>query len=108
IGRLFHELAVVIAVSILVSGFVSLTLTPMLSSRFLKPHSDVKHGRMYTAIEGFWDRVLALYSRTLNWVMHHRRVAMAFSLAILIGTIALYKVVPKGFLPSEDTGRVNG
>jgi HAE1 family hydrophobic/amphiphilic exporter-1 len=108
IGRLFHEFAVVIAVSILVSGFVSLTLTPMLASRFLKPHSNEQHGRMYTAIEDFWDRVLGLYGRTLAWVMDHRRVAMAFSLLILIGTGVLYTIVPKGFLPSEDTGRVNG
>jgi HAE1 family hydrophobic/amphiphilic exporter-1 len=108
IGRLFHEFAVVIAVSILVSGFVSLTLTPMLSSRFLRSHSGEPHGRVYTAIENFWDRVLGVYGRTLAWVMQHRRVAMAFSLLILIGTAALYKVVPKGFLPSEDTGRVNG
>ena len=108
VGRLFHEFAVVIAVSILVSGFVSLTLTPMLSSRFLRPHAGEQHGRVYMAIEHFWERVLALYDRTLRWVMQHQRVAMAFSLAILVGTVALYKVVPKGFLPSEDTGRVNG
>jgi hydrophobic/amphiphilic exporter-1 (mainly G- bacteria), HAE1 family len=108
IGRLFHEFAVVIAVSILVSGFVSLTLTPMLSSRFLKPHGGETHGRFYNAIETFWDRVLAAYSRTLGWVMMHRRLTMAFSLLILIGTGVLYKVVPKGFLPSEDTGRING
>jgi HAE1 family hydrophobic/amphiphilic exporter-1 len=108
IGRLFHEFAVVIAVSILVSGFVSLTLTPMLSSRFLRAHKGERHGRVYTAIENFWERVLGIYARTLDWVMHHRRVAMAFSLLILLGTVALYKVVPKGFLPSEDTGRVNG
>jgi HAE1 family hydrophobic/amphiphilic exporter-1 len=108
IGRLFHEFAVVIAASILVSGFVSLTLTPMLSSRFLRPHTGETHGRMYTAIERFWDRVLGVYGRSLEWVMHHRRIAMAFSLGILVGTVVLYKVVPKGFLPSEDTGRVNG
>jgi HAE1 family hydrophobic/amphiphilic exporter-1 len=108
IGRLFHEFAVVIAVSILVSGFVSLTLTPMLSSRFLKPHHGETHGRVYSAIENFWDRVLGVYSRTLKQAMGHRRVTMVFSLGILIGTIVLYRVVPKGFLPSEDTGRVNG
>jgi HAE1 family hydrophobic/amphiphilic exporter-1 len=108
IGRLFHEFAIVIAVSILVSGFVAQTLTPMLASRFLKPHTNETHGRVYTAIENFWERILGKYGRTLNWVMHHRRVAMGFSFLILIGTAGLYKVVPKGFLPSEDTGRVNG
>src|SRR4051812_27921059 len=108
IGRLFHEFAVVIAVSILVSGIVSLTLTPMLSSRFLRPHTRETHGRFYTVIENFWERVIGLYGSSLGWVMRHRRVAMAFSFVILIGTVVLYQLVPKGFLPSEDTGRVNG
>jgi hydrophobic/amphiphilic exporter-1 (mainly G- bacteria), HAE1 family len=108
IGRLFHEFAVVIAVSILVSGLVSLTLTPMLSSRFLRAHTGETHGRFYTAIENFWERVIGLYASTLGWVMRHRRLTMAFSLVILVGTVVLYQLVPKGFLPSEDTGRVNG
>src|SRR5207244_5954472 len=67
IGRLFHEFAVVIAVSILVSGVVSLTLTPMLSSRFLRPPHDVKHGGVYNAIERVWERVIALYETSLGW-----------------------------------------
>src|SRR5207247_6658567 len=107
IGRLFHEFAVVIAVSILVSGFVSLTLTPMLSSRFLRSHRDIQHGRLYNAIEGFWQRVLGLYASTLALAMRHRRLTMAFSLGILAGTGLLYHLVAKGFLPSEDTGRIN-
>jgi HAE1 family hydrophobic/amphiphilic exporter-1 len=108
IGRLFHEFAVVIAVSILVSGFVAQSLTPMLASRFLRPHAGEQHGRVYTTIERFWERVLGVYGRSLDWVMHHRRIAMAFSAMILAGTVGLYMIVPKGFLPSEDTGRVNG
>jgi hydrophobic/amphiphilic exporter-1 (mainly G- bacteria), HAE1 family len=107
IGRLFHEFAVVIAVSILVSGVVSLTLTPMLASRFLRSRHGVKHGRAYNVIEGFWERVLGLYTSSLGWAMRHRRVTMAFSFVILIGTGVLYHLVAKGFLPSEDTGRIN-
>jgi HAE1 family hydrophobic/amphiphilic exporter-1 len=107
IGRLFHEFAVVIAVSILVSGFVSLTLTPMLSSRFLRSQHGVQHGRFYNTIEGFWERVLGLYSSSLDRAMHHRRVTIGFSLLILLGTGLLYHLVAKGFLPTEDTGRIN-
>ena len=107
IGRLFHEFAVVIAVSILVSGFVSLTLTPMLASRFLRSQHGVRHGRAYNLIERFWEQVLGLYSSSLGWAMRHRRVTMAFSVLILIGTGVLYQLVAKGFLPVEDTGRIN-
>lgn len=107
IGRLFHEFAVTIAVSILVSGFVSLTLTPMLSSRFLRPHRGETHGRIYNAIERFWEKVLGMYERSLHVVMRHRRLTMVFSLLVLIGTGVLYGIVPKGFIPAEDTGRIN-
>jgi HAE1 family hydrophobic/amphiphilic exporter-1 len=106
VGRLFHEFAVVIAVSILVSGFVSLTLTPMLSSRFLRPHShDETHGRMYNATEAGYDWLLARYATSLHWVMRHRPLMLAFSAAILAGTVVLFMLVPKGFIPSEDTGQ---
>jgi HAE1 family hydrophobic/amphiphilic exporter-1 len=105
VGRLFHEFAVVIAVSILVSGFVSLTLTPMLSSRFLLPHAhDEKHGRMYNATEAGYNWLLGKYERALLWVMDHRRTTLAFSFLILAGTIGLFVIVPKGFIPSEDSG----
>ncbi len=106
IGRLFHEFAVTIGVAILVSGFVSLTLTPMLCSRFLRPqHED--QGRFFNAIERFYERVLAGYERTLHWAMDHRPTMMLFSLAILIGTFILGAIVPKGFIPSEDQGQVS-
>ena len=107
IGRLFEEFAVTIGVAILVSGFVSLTLTPMLCSRWLKPHtSSERHGRVYLAIERAWVTSLHWYERSLGWVMRHRRTAMAFSALILVGTIVLFRVVPKGFIPSEDTGQL--
>ena len=104
IGRLFHEFAVVIAVAILMSGVVSLTLTPMLASRVLRAHGEERHGRVYMAIERAWDSVLGRYGRTLHWVMDHRRLTMIFSAAILVGTGILFALVPKGFIPSQDNG----
>ena len=108
IGRLFHEFAVTIGVAILVSGFVSLTLTPMLASRFLRPPGEQRHTRFYEAIERVYQRVLGSYTRTLAWVMDHRPAALAFSVAILAGTVVLFRFVPKGFIPTEDTGFLNG
>jgi HAE1 family hydrophobic/amphiphilic exporter-1 len=108
IGRLFHEFAVTIGIAILVSGFVSLTLTPMLASRFLRPPAEERHGRFYEATERVYRRALGFYERTLVWVMDHRPVALAFSLAILVGTGALFVLVPKGFIPTEDTGLIQG
>jgi HAE1 family hydrophobic/amphiphilic exporter-1 len=108
LGRLFHEFAVVISAAILVSGFVSLTLTPMLCSRFLKPeHAKRGHGRAYTAIEDGYLAMLRFYERTLDWVMRHRGLTMAASLVLLAGTVLLFHVSPKGFIPSEDTGLLN-
>jgi hydrophobic/amphiphilic exporter-1 (mainly G- bacteria), HAE1 family len=107
IGRLFHEFAVTIAVSILVSGFVSLTLTPMLSSRFLSPQHGVEHGWLYNITERSWVWVIGIYEVTLGWSVHHRRTMLVFSGLILIATGWLFHVIPKGFIPSEDTGRLN-
>ena len=106
VGRLFHEFAVVIAVAILVSGFVSLTLTPMLASRFLRPEHEREHGRFYDVTERGWQWALGKYDLSLHWVMRHRVATMGFSLLILAGTILLFVVVPKGFIPSEDTGEL--
>jgi HAE1 family hydrophobic/amphiphilic exporter-1 len=108
LGRLFNEFAVTISVAILVSGIVSLTLTPMLCSRYLKREPAGSHGRMYQSIENFYLRSLAFYERTLTWAMSHRGHVMLFSLAILMGTVVLFRIVPKGFIPSEDTGRITG
>jgi len=108
LGRLFHEFAVTIGVAILVSGFVSLTLTPMLCSRFLRPPKEAKHGRFYEATERVYQRSLALYERTLGWVMDHRPATMLFSLGILVATGLLYPFVPKGFIPTEDQGQIQG
>ena len=108
LGRLFHEFAVTIGVAILVSGFVSLTLTPMLCSRFLRPPKEEHHGRWYQATERVYQRVLAYYERTLGWVMNHRPATMLFSFGILVATVGLYTLVPKGFIPTEDIGSIQG
>jgi len=108
IGRLFREFAVTIGVAVLVSGFIALTLTPMLSSRFLRAPGAVRHGRAYAFSEKIYALVLAFYERTLTWVLLNRRSAMLFSVATLLGTIALFIVIPKGFLPSEDRSQIFG
>ena len=109
VGRLFHEFAVSIAAAILVSGFVSLTLTPMLCARFLKAgaHGEREiHNTVFDAFERGYEWVLHKYDTTLRWAMRHRRSVMVFSAVILVGTGVLYSIVPKGFIPSEDTGRI--
>jgi hydrophobic/amphiphilic exporter-1 (mainly G- bacteria), HAE1 family len=106
IGKLFHEFAVTIGVAILVSGFVSLTLTPMLSSRFLRSEHDKEHGRMYQATERFYDRTLGVYERSLGWVMARRPATLVFSLVILVATGWLFWSTPKGLFPTDDTGQL--
>ena len=106
IGRLFREFSVTIGVAILVSGFVSLTLTPMLSSRFLRPPAQQRHGPLYRASEQFFQGMLRLYEVTLRGALRHRFATIALSTAILAATLYLFAVIPKGFLPSEDTGRI--
>ena len=109
IGRLFHEFAVTIGVAILVSGFVSLTLTPMLCSRFLRPpKKEEHHGRWYNASERVYQRTLAWYERSLAWVMDRRGLALLFSAGILVATAILFMLVAKGFIPTEDQGQIQG
>ena len=106
LGRLLHEFAVTIGAAILVSGFVSLTLTPMLCSRFLRPPNSERHGHLYAVTERYFDRLLDGYQRSLGWVMRHRRGTMVFSFGLLLATIFLFYTVPKGFLPSEDNAQL--
>lgn len=108
LGRLLHEFAVVIISAILVSGFVSLTLTPMLCSRFLKPHIGEKHGRMYNALERMFTGMLRSYEVSLRWSMRHRVTVMAIGVLLLAGTAWEFWVIPKGFLPDEDQSEVIG
>lgn len=109
LGRLLHEFAVVIISAILVSGFVSLTLTPMLCSRFLRPHAgESEHGRMYNALERAFDKTLRGYEITLRWSMRHRVAVMVFGGLLLFATAWQFFVIPKGFLPEEDQDEVAG
>ncbi len=105
LGRLFREFAVTIAVAILVSGFVSLTLTPMMASRFVRA-SHERHGGAYKFVERVFDGLLRFYDRTLTVVLRHRRITFLLSVGVLAGTVLLFVKIPKGFLPTEDTGQV--
>ncbi len=107
VGRLFREFSVVIATAILVSGVVSLTFTPMLSSRFLRAQHSQQHNRLYNATEHAWEWTLGWYKRTLDLAMAHRLVTMFFSLLVLVGTWLLFRVLPTGFIPDEDIGQIN-
>jgi HAE1 family hydrophobic/amphiphilic exporter-1 len=108
LGRLFREFAITITAAILISGFISLSLTPMLASRFLKPSAQAHHGRMYAATEWVFVRSLRIYERGLRWSIRHRRFTMLYSVVILALTVVLFARAPKGFLPTEDNGRLSG
>jgi HAE1 family hydrophobic/amphiphilic exporter-1 len=108
IGRLFREFAITIGVSILVSGFVSLTLTPMLCSRLLKSQKGEKHGRMFNAFERIFEKTTNGYERSLGFVMRHRPLTLLFSAIVLVLTGVLFNIVPKGLFPSDDTGLLQG
>jgi len=106
LGRLLHEFAVTIAAAILVSGFVSLTLTPMLCSRFLQPPQSERHGHLYLVTERGFAALLEAYRVSLNYVMRHRRATMVGLGALVVGTGFLFVAVNKGFIPDEDTGQL--
>ncbi|HLG96937.1 MAG TPA: efflux RND transporter permease subunit [Bryobacteraceae bacterium] len=105
IGRLFHEFAVVIMAAILISGLVSLSLTPMLCSRFLRPPTE-QHNALYRASERVFDGMLAFYRWTLRGALRHRFLMLGVALSTLVLTIWLYTLLPKGFIPNEDTGQI--
>jgi HAE1 family hydrophobic/amphiphilic exporter-1 len=104
LGRLLREFAVTIIVAVLISGFVSLTLTPMLCSRWLVDEHKRKHGRFYALFERIFDGWRDLYGKTLAWVLEQQRLTMAVFAAIIVGTGALFVYMPKGFLPADDQG----
>ena len=108
VGRLMHEFAVTIAAAILVSGLVSLTLTPMLCSRFLKPPHSIRHGRIYNSIESVFDGSLRAYGWTLKQTIRFKGATMVVSALLLAGTVYLFQIVPTGFIPSVDTGQLGG
>jgi len=105
VGRLLHEFAAVIATAVIVSGVVSLSLTPMLCSRFLKPPAE-SHGRLYRASERVFEAMLSGYRRTLQMVLRHPMATLVVFVATLVGTAGLFMVISKGFIPDEDTGQI--
>ncbi len=107
VGRLLNEFAVTIAVAIIVSGFISISLTAMLCSRFLKPPHSQRHGGLYNMTERMFDAWARAYDWSLRLSLKYRAVTMATSLVLVAGTVYLFLLIPKGFLPSEDQGRFN-
>jgi HAE1 family hydrophobic/amphiphilic exporter-1 len=107
VGRLLHEFAVTIACAIIVSGLVSLTLTPMLCSRFVHAQHGLKHGVIYRALEWAFDQVAAGYGASLAWALSHRFFIFLVFLGSLAGTVYFFNDIPKDFLPSEDTGQIS-
>ena len=106
VGRLFSEFAVTLSVSVVVSAVVSLTLTPMMCGRLLRPASEQRPGRLARTMEAGFDAMLAGYRRTLAISLRHQTLVLLVAVATLVGTIALYVVIPKGFLPLQDTGLI--
>jgi HAE1 family hydrophobic/amphiphilic exporter-1 len=106
LGRLFREFAVTITVAILISGLVSITLTPMLCSRFLRPLGTGRRGAFYRSTERFFDGMRHSYEKSLGWVLRHRPVMVAVFFAVLIATGYLYVIVPKGFIPDTDNDQL--
>src|SRR5512136_3334691 len=108
IGRLLHEFAVTIGGAILVSGFVSLSLTPMLCSRFLRLPEKERHSRVYATSERFFEGMFKAYRLSLRFVLNHRRATIVISTLILLVTVLLFMTFSYGFLPSEDIGQIFG
>ena len=104
VGRLFREFAVTLAVTILLSAVISLTLTPMLCSLLLRSNVEKKHGRFYEWSERMFNNTIAFYGRTVKFVLKHQTITLLVTIATLVATIFLYIVVPKGFFPVQDTG----
>jgi multidrug efflux pump len=108
VGRLFREFAVTLSISILISMLVSLTTTPMMCSRILRPHAEQSRGRLFEASERVFQWIMRHYETTLSWVLRHQRFTLGVALGTMVATVGLYVVIPKGFFPQQDTGRVTG
>jgi HAE1 family hydrophobic/amphiphilic exporter-1 len=107
VGRLLHEFAVTISVAILVSGFVSISLTPMLSARWIRSDAHLKHGRLYMVIEKVFEDSRKAYGWTLKATLKHHVLTSLVSVGLVAGTYVLFNLVPKGFIPSVDTGSIS-
>jgi multidrug efflux pump len=108
VGRLFREFAVTLAVTILVSAGVSLSLTPMMSAKLLKHRKAGEKGRLYEVTEDYYNRIIAFYGRSVKWVLKHQTATLLVTAATLVLTLFLYVIVPKGFFPVQDTGVILG
>jgi multidrug efflux pump len=108
VGRLFREFAVTLAVTIILSAVVSLTLTPMMCSRILRHNPKEQQGRFYRASERVFEKTIAFYGRTLKFVLGYQTITLLIAAATLVLTIFLYVVIPKGFFPTQDTGVIQG
>ena len=108
VGRLFREFAITLSVAVAVSAVISLTLTPMMCARLLKPESESRHGALYQATDRMFKGMLGAYERSLQWVLRHQRFTLLVAVITLVGTVWLYIIVPKGLLPQQDTGLVIG
>ena len=108
VGRLFREFAITLAVAILISAVVSLTLTPMMCARLLRHKPEAGQGRFYRASGRFFDAVIARYARMLDWVLERQTATLIVAIGTLVLTVVLYLLVPKGFFPAQDTGVIQG
>jgi hydrophobe/amphiphile efflux-1 (HAE1) family protein len=108
VGRLFREFAITLSVAVAISAVVSLTLTPMMCARLLKPEDQERRGRFLQWTEALFKRLLDAYDRSLRWVLHRQRLTLAVAAGTLVATVALYIAVPKGLLPQQDTGLIIG
>jgi multidrug efflux pump len=108
VGRLFREFAITLSAAVAVSAFISLTLTPMMCSRLLKPEDKSKHGRLYLATDRMFQGLLDAYDRSLQWVLRHQAFTLTVALVTMATTIWLYIIIPKGLLPEQDTGLIIG
>ncbi|OAT37270.1 MdtB/MuxB family multidrug efflux RND transporter permease subunit [Proteus myxofaciens] len=108
VGRLFREFAITLAVAILISAVVSLTLTPMMCARLLKPESQIKHNRFEIACERFFEKMIAVYAVWLKRVLNHQWITLGVALSTLVLTVLLYLFIPKGFFPLQDNGLLQG
>src|SRR5258708_2801538 len=108
VGRLLHEFAITIIVAIIISGLVSVSLTPMLCARVLKDEKRERHGAIYRWNEATFMRLQNLYDRTLRWALHHREVILGVFVASFVASYALFQIMPQDFLPSDDTGLLRG
>ncbi len=108
VGRLFREFAVTLSVTILISAFVSLTLTPMMAARILRHTPEAEQNRFYHYTEGLFKRVIAAYGRSLRWVFRFEIAMLLVAAAMLVLTVVLYIEIPKGFFPTQDTGIIQG